>query len=205
MNSFATLCLFIFLATALYVFFLFYIIRSGWGSRWLLATSVTIFMLLIFIPLWLTVQEDLFLFIGLGFSVLSGIAFYIYLRTSPISDILTGKNQNMQSQWATLSERERNSRKESTKLAVRDIFLIGFLQNLPLIIGVAILILNRDAQSYIITSIALFIIGVTGILRVVLRPKHVLLELKHSKGKMIGNILVTVFAWSLALYNLFNG
>ena len=127
------------------------------------------------------------------------------LKNFPISDILTGKNQNMQSQMAALSEKEINSQKESAKLAVRDIILIGFLQNLPLIIGVAILILNRDAQSYIITSIALFIMGITGILRVVLRPKHVLLELKHSKGKMIGNILVTVFAWSLALYNLFNG
>jgi hypothetical protein len=181
-----------------------YVIRRGWGSRWLLSTLVTGFMLLLFIVMSLVAQEQSILFIGFGTSVLSGILFYVSFGASPMSNVLIGKNQKMQSNWASLSEEERTTRKQLIKLAIRDIILTSFIQYIPLVIGIAIILFSRGTASKVTISLAIFIMGFTGILRIVFRPKHVPSALYSSKSKIIGNILVTVFAWSLALYNLFS-
>jgi hypothetical protein len=198
------LCALVLVPAGLFTALWLYVIRRGWGSRWLLTTLVTVFMSLLFIVLSLVTQERSILFLGLGTSVLGGILFYVSFGTSPIFNVLIGKNQKMQSSWVSLHEEERTIRKQSTKLAIRDILLTSFIQYMPLAIGLAIILLSRGTASKITISLAIFIMGFTGILRIVLRPKHVPSAVYSSKSKMIGNILITVFAWSLALYILFS-
>jgi hypothetical protein len=200
--SVVVLCLITVLPGVLFAVFWWYIIKRGWGSRWLLAISITVFLSLISIVISLAAQEMSILFLGVGFSVLGGVLFYLFLKNSPLSDALIGKGQNLKSSPTIISEEERNSHKESAKLAIKDTLTIGFLQTLPLIIGLAIIVFSNDYRSDIMTSVGLFVMGFYGVLRITLRPKHVPAELYVSKGKIIGNIFVTVFAWSLALYSL---
>jgi hypothetical protein len=204
MTYIVALCSLILVPAGLFTALWLYVIRRGWGSRWLLATLVTVFMSLLFIVISLAVQERPILFLGVGTSVVSGILFYVSFESSPISNVLAGKNQKMQSNWASLSEEERTIRKQSIILAIRDMLLTSVIQYIPLFIGLAIILLSRGTASKVTLSLAVFIMGFTGILRIVFRPKHVPSALYSSKSKMIGNILVTVFAWSLALYNLFS-
>jgi hypothetical protein len=74
-----------------------------------------------------------------------------------------------------------------------------------LVIGIAIILFSRGTASKVTLSLAAFIMGFTGIFRIIFHPKHVPSELYSSKSRMVGDILVTILAWSLALYNLFNG
>ena len=200
--SFVVVCLITVLPGVLFAVFWWYIIKRGWGSRWLLAISITVFLSLVSIVISLAAQELSILVLGVGFSVLGGVLFYIFLKNSPISDALIGKDQNVQSNPTIVSEEEKDSRKESAKLAIRETLTIGFLQTLPLIVGLAITVFSNDSKSDIMTSVGLFVMGFYGVLRITLRPRHVPVELYVSKGKIIGNIFVTMFAWSLALYSL---
>jgi hypothetical protein len=196
------LCLFTVLPGVLFAVFWWYMIKRGWGSRWLLAVSITILVSLMFIIISLAAQEKSILFLGVAVSVLGGILFYIYLRTSPLSDALIGKHQIIQSNPTALNEEEKNSRKDLTKVAVKKAVTFGFLQILPLIIGLAILVLSNGSKSEAMTSLALFVMGFYGILSITLRPKYGPANSHPSKGKLISGILITAFAWSLALYSL---
>jgi hypothetical protein len=180
-----------------------FLIKRGWGSKWLLASSITVILSIVVVALWLGTQDNTILFMGLAMSVLSGIGFFIFLRTSPISGALIGQTQNSQNDFLSLSDDEKDNRKQSAKLAIKDIIFIGFVQNIPIIIGIAIILIFRDSKSGITTSLGLFVMGFTGILRIVLRPKHISSEIYSSKSKVLGNALVTLFAWSLAVYGLF--
>jgi hypothetical protein len=178
-----------------------FVIKRGWGSKWLLATSLTVVLSILVIVLSLGAQDNSFLFMGLGTTIIGGIGFYFWLKVSPISSALIGNPQHVQSDFSSLSEDEKNRRKQSAKLAIRDIIFRGFVHNIPIIIGIAIILLFRNS---IATSLGLFVMGFTGIFRIVLRPKHISPELYFTKSKMIGNVLITLFAWSLAVYGLFN-
>ena len=198
----ATLLSLICLPAVLFTAFWMFVIKRGWGSKWLLATSLTIVLSTLAIVLSLGVQDNSMLLLLLGTTILGGIGFYFWLRTSPISDALIGRTQNTQNNFSSLNEDEKNNRKQSAKLVVKDIFLTGFVPLIPIIIGV--IILSRSTHSDIARSLALFVMGFTGILKIVLRPKQISSELYSSKSKTIGGILIALFAWSLALYGLFN-
>jgi hypothetical protein len=205
LNYFVAICAVIVLPATLLGAFWWYIMKRGWASKWLLATSITVFMSLLFIVLSLAAEENSLLFIGLGVSVLGGIGFYVYLRTSPMGDILIGQNQQMQSEWESLSDEERSARKQSARLTIRDVIVVRLLQYIPTIIIVVILLFSRGAPSKATTTLIAFIFGFTGILRIVLRPKHPAFQLYAPKSGMIGDILLTVLAWGVALYNLLTG
>ena len=89
-------------------------------------------------------------------------------------------------------------------MAVRSILLKMFLQYIPIIIGLAIILLFRSSIPEIAPSLGLFVMGFTGILRIILRPKYISSELYSSKSKIVGNVFITLFAWGLAVYGLFN-
>ncbi len=196
------ICLPAVLITAVWLF----IIKCGWGSKWLVSSLMAFGLASLVVALWLGTQDNLILFTGLGMSVLSGVGFYVFLRTSPpqISDALTGQNRNNLNSWSSLSN---DKKKESTKfatLAIKDGLFKMFLQYIPIIIGFAIILVFRSSVPKIALSLGFFIMGFTGILRIVLRPKYVSLELSSPKSKLISNIIITVFAWGLAVYGLFN-
>jgi hypothetical protein len=94
--SIVAICSITILPGILFGVYWWYVIKRGWGSRWLLAISITIFMSLIFTVISLAAQEPSILFLGLGVSILGGGLLYLYLRTSPLSDTLIGKSQSMQ-------------------------------------------------------------------------------------------------------------
>jgi hypothetical protein len=200
-----TLCLLVLLPGVLFGVFWYSIVKRGWGSRWLLASSIVILLSLLVIILWWSTRDTSILVTGLVFSLLSGIVFFVYLKISPHSNALIGQNQQTQINWSSLSEEERNTHKQSAKLMIKDILLARFIQYIPLLIGIIILVLSRGTPSKVVTSLAVFIMGFTGILRIVLRPQHPSFRRYSSKRGTIGDILVTVFAWGLALYNLFAG
>ncbi len=190
------------LPAVLFTAFWMFVIKRGWGSKWLLATSITAVLLILPIVLSLGAQDNSILFGLTGMTILGGVGFYFWLRTSPISDVLIGKSQNTKNNISSFSEDERNNLNQSAKLVVKDIFLTGFAPLIPLIIGFTILLLSRNAHSNVVESIAFFVMGFTGIVKIVIRSKQVSSELDSSKTKMISNILVALFAWSLALHVL---
>jgi len=90
------LCTITVLPGVLFGVFWWYVIKRGWGSRWLLAISLTVLLSFLFIVISLAAQETSILFLGVSLSILGGILFYLYLRISPLSDALIGKSQSMQ-------------------------------------------------------------------------------------------------------------
>src|SRR5215210_1853938 len=94
------------------VFWLF-IIKRGWGSKWLLATSFTVVLSILAIVLSLGVQDNSMLLLLLSTTILGGVGFYFSLRTSPMADALIGRTKNVQNNFASLSEDEKNNRKLS--------------------------------------------------------------------------------------------
>ncbi len=196
------ICLPAVLITAVWLF----IIKRGWGSKWLVSSLIGFGLASLVVVLWLGTQDSLILFMGLGMSVLSGVGFYVFLRTSPpqISDALTGQNRNNINSWSSLSNDEKKERTKSATLAIKDGLFMMFLQYIPIIIGFAIILVFKSSMPKIALSLGLFVMGFTGILRIVLRPKYVSLELSSPKSKLISNIFITVFAWGLAVYGLFN-
>ena len=191
------------LITAVWLF----VIKRGWGSKWLVSSLLIAFGLAaLVVVLWFGTQDNSILFMGLGMSALSGIGFYFFLRTSPaqISEAFTGQNQNAINSWSSLSSDEEQERTKSAKIAVKDGLLKMFLQYIPIIIGLAIILLFRSSIPETAPSLGLFIMGFTGILRIILRSKYISSELYSSKSKIAGNVFITLFAWSLAVYGLFN-
>ena len=183
-----------------------FVIKRGWGSKWLVSSLIAFGLAALVVVLWFGTHDTMILFMGLGMSVLSGIGFYVFLRTSPpqISDALTGQNRNNINSWSSLSNDEKKERTKSATLAIKDGLFTMFLQYVPIIIGFAIILVFRSSMPQIAPSLGLFVMGFTGILRIVLRPKYVSLELSSPKSKLISNIFITVFAWGLAVYGLFN-
>ncbi len=184
-----------------------FIIKRGWGSKWLVSSLFPFALASIVIILWLGNKDNSTLYMGLGVSVLSGIGFYVFLRTSPphISQAFTGQNQNAINSWSSLSSDEKQERTKSANIAIKDGLLKMFLQYIPIIIGLAIILLFRSSIPEIAPSLGLFVMGFTGILRIILRPKYISSELYSSKSKIVGNVFITLFAWGLAVYGLFNG
>ena len=196
------ICLPAVLITAIWLF----IIKRGWGSKWLVSFLIAFGLASLVVVLWLGTHDNSILFMGLGMSVLSGIGFYAFLRTSPtqISEALTGQNRNNIYSWSSLSNDEKQEHTNFAKVAIKDGLLTMFLQYIPIIIGFAIILLFRSSIPKVATSLGLFIMGFTGILRIVLRSKHISSELYSSKSKIVSNVFITLFAWGLAVYGLFN-
>ena len=193
---------FIFLPAILFAVFWLYVLKRGWGSKWLLAFSLTLCLSLINIVIWLGVHDNLILMMGLGVTVFGGVGFYVWLKNSPVSSALITNAQQAQSNLAPLSEEESENLTQSRKLMIKDALAKSSIQNIPIIIGVGILFLLKDSRSNIVTSLTFFIFGFTGILRIVLPSKEVISGLYSSKGKLISGILITMFAWGIALYAL---
>ena len=193
---------FIFLPAILFAVFWLYVLKRGWGSKWLLAFSLTLCLSLINIVIWLGVHDNLILMMGLGVTVFGGVGFYVWLKNSPVSSALITNAQQAQSNLAPLSEEESENLTQSRKLMIKDALAKSSIQNIPIIIGVGIFFLLKDSRSNIVTSLTFFIFGFTGILRIVLPSKEVISGLYSSKGKLISGILITMFAWGIALYAL---
>jgi hypothetical protein len=75
--------LFLFLPIGLFVAFWVYAIKHGWRSVWLFAIALTVSLGLSVFGIWLEVRENWLLQVGLGASVLSGIAILVSSKTSP--------------------------------------------------------------------------------------------------------------------------
>ena len=73
------ICLPAVLITAAWLF----IIKRGWGSKWLVSSLIAFGLASVVVTLSLGTQDNSILLMGLGMSVLSGIGFYVFLRTFP--------------------------------------------------------------------------------------------------------------------------
>ena len=200
----AVLLSFIFLPAVLFAAFWLYVLKRGWGSKWLLAFLLTFCLSLINIVIWLGVHDNLILTAGLGVTLFGGIVFYIWLKNSPISSAIITNAQQAQNNLVPLSKEESENLTRSRKLMVKDVLAKSSVQNIPIIIGVGVLFLLKDSRSSIVTSLTFFIFGFTGILRIVLPSKEVVSGLYSSKSKLISGVLITIFAWGIALYALTN-
>lgn len=89
-------------------------------------------------------------------------------------------------------------------LILKDIVIKEFIQNTPTFIGIGTILISIYLKSNTTQSLGFFIIGFTGILRMILHSRYIPSEYYLSTKMTISNVLLTLFAWGFSIYSLFS-